>query len=494
MNSGCVYLVGAGCGPADLITLRGMARLQDCDAVVYDDLIDPALLDLAPPAAERIYMGKRRGRHSAPQAEISAKLTALAQDGKRVVRLKGGDPFVFGRGGEEIVALQAAGIPYEEIPGISSAIAIPAAAGIPVTHRGVSQGLHIVTGHTADTPDALPVHFEKLAALDGTLVFLMGLSQLASIVERLLAAGKSPDTPAAVISGGNAPHPAAVRGVLADIAMRAAEVSPPAVIVVGAVAAFDLSPTLPRPLDGVRVGITGTAAVTDTLSRALTALGASVSLVERSVVSELPLSLDLQTVCDGNTHWIVFTSGNGVRLFFRQLAAQRMDIRRLYACKFAVIGASTGKTLAQYGIYADLCPAEYTSEGLGLALRDAVQPGEDILLCRSAQGTPVLPALLQERGLPFREVPLYELRAEPAAVERSTAMLSTLDYLTFSSASSVDLFLRQYGALPSRATCVCIGEVTAKALRSHGRASCLMAEDISVQGIVQAILHDRTHR
>lgn len=241
--TGTVYLVGAGCGRADLITVRGLRLLERCDAVVYDDLIDPALLDAAPAQALRLYMGKREGQHSASQEAICARLAELALEGRQVVRLKGGDPFVFGRGGEEALALRAAGVPFEVVPGVTSPVAIPALAGIPVTHRGLSQSLHIVTAHTADTEDGLPAYFDRLAALPGTLVFLMGLSRLERIAARLTAAGKSPETPAAVLSGGNAPHPAAVRGTLADIAAkaRAAGVRAPAVIVVGDVAALELT-------------------------------------------------------------------------------------------------------------------------------------------------------------------------------------------------------------------------------------------------------------
>ena len=237
---GRVALVGAGCGRADLITVRGLRLLQQCRAVVYDNLIDTALLDTAPAGAERIYVGKRSGRHSAPQAEINAALIALAQRGGLTVRLKGGDPYVFGRGGEEALALQRAGIPFEVVPGITAAIAVPAEAGIPVTHRGVSRAVHIITAHTQDeTPD-----FSGWAALaaDGTLVFLMGLQRLPQIAAGLLAGGLPPATPAAVLSGGNAPHPAAVRASLGEIAAaaRAAGVEAPAVIVVGGVAGMEL--------------------------------------------------------------------------------------------------------------------------------------------------------------------------------------------------------------------------------------------------------------
>ena len=242
-RQGSVTLVGAGCGKADLMTLRGLKHLRRCDAVVYDDLIDPALLEYAPESAQRIYMGKRSGAHSASQQEINRELIRLARSGLRVVRLKGGDPYLFGRGGEEMLALREAGIPCEVVPGISSVLGIPAEFGIPVTHRGLSRGVHIVTAHTADTPDGLPADFDTLANLDGTLVFLMGLAQLPRIAARLMDAGKDENTPAAVLSGGNSSHPMGVRAPLKEIARAAREsgISAPAVILVGAVAELDLT-------------------------------------------------------------------------------------------------------------------------------------------------------------------------------------------------------------------------------------------------------------
>ena len=237
---GRVDLVGAGCGRADLITLRGLKLLHRCQAVVYDDLIDPALLDAAPETARRIYMGKRSGTHSAHQAGINGTLIDLAREGLRVVRLKGGDPYLFGRGGEEMLALKAAGIPCAEVPGIPSPLGIPAEFGIPVTHRGLSRGLHIVTAHTSDTPDGLPADFDHLAQLDGTLVFLMGLAQAEKISARLMAAGKPTDTPAAVLSGGNSRNPACVRTTLAELPRAAKTVRAPAIILIGEVSALEL--------------------------------------------------------------------------------------------------------------------------------------------------------------------------------------------------------------------------------------------------------------
>ena len=254
---GRVYLVGAGCGPAEWITLRGYRLLGECGAVVYDDLIDPELLEAAPRQAIRLYMGKREGRPGPSQEEINRALIDLARAGHAVVRLKGGDPFVFGRGGEEAQALQRAGIPFDVVPGVSSAVAIPGQAGIPVTHRGLSRSFHVVTARTADGGVD---RIRQLAGAEGTLVVLMGLSRLEEIADSLLAGGRGPDTPAAVISGGCAPRPMAVRAPLSQIARaaRQAGAAPPAVIVVGETAALELTSPTARPLEGVRVALTGT--------------------------------------------------------------------------------------------------------------------------------------------------------------------------------------------------------------------------------------------
>jgi uroporphyrinogen III methyltransferase/synthase len=494
-KTGCVYLVGAGCGEADLITMRGAALLKCCDVVVYDDLIDEDLLAMIPKGAKRVYMGKRSGKHSALQCEISEALVALASEGNVVVRLKGGDPFVFGRGGEEALALKAAGIPFEEVPGISSSIAIPAAAGIPVTHRGASQSFHVITAHTADTPDGLPAFLDDLAHLQGTLVFLMGLAQLPAIAKRLTAAGMSPDTPAAVVSGGNSPNPATERATLATIADRVREegVRSPAVIVVGNVAAMDLSATIKKPLQGVRIGLTGTAAVTEKLKPALAAYGAQVFFAERSAVEVLPFDFPAEKICNGKPHWLVFTSSNGVRIFFDRLRKQHIDLRRLHACRFAVIGQATAETLARYGIVADLCPEVYTSEALGACMVKNVPFDEDVYLFRSRKGSKKLLEVLSAHCA-AHDVPTYDLYSDPETEEQAKPLLETTDYLTFSSASGVELFFEAHQKLPENATCVCIGEVTAKALARRCDRPFLTASEISAEGIVDAILANEAHR
>ena len=487
---GRVYLVGAGCGTADLITVRGMSLLNTCSAVVYDELIDPALLDAAP-QAEKFAMGKRSGRHSAPQEEICARLISLAQEGKQVVRLKGGDPFVFGRGGEEAQALQAAGVPFEVVPGISSALAVPALAGVPVTHRGVSRSVHIVTAHTAGTADGLPEDLDRLAQMSGTLVFLMGLSRLEQIAAWLTGAGMAPETPAAVLSGGNAPHPADVRGTLADIAARTrrAGVQAPAVIVVGETAAMRLTaPPERKPLDGVRVGLTGTDQMQGRLVQTLAPYGAETVPIQQTQVCPQPLSVDLGELTNG-PRWMVFTSRNGVELFFQRLMEQKIDLRRLSGCKFAVIGPSTGAKLEEFGVYPDLCPAGSTTHALAEALLDAARPGEPIDLFRSAQGNRELPAALTPAH-PVRDISLYDLVNDPLIAEQARPRMEELDYLVFSSASGVELFFQVHGGLPKKAVCVCIGPVTALALKKRYDKPFLLASDISAGGIARVILRN----
>lgn len=484
-STGCVYLIGAGCGQADLITLRGLELLRQCDAVVYDDLIADELLQAAPPQARRIYMGKRLGRHSAPQEEISRTLVELAGQGLRVARLKGGDPFVFGRGGEEALALQAAGIPFQVVPGISSSIAIPALAGIPVTHRGLSRGFHVVTAHTAQGGRD---DFHRLAQLEGTLVFLMGLSHLREIAQGLIAAGKSPKTPAAVVSGGCAPHPATVRAPLCQLAAAAeqAGVQPPAVIVVGETAALDLTSAAHRSLEGVQVAVVGTPVLQQRLHQVLAPLGARSFAALTSQLEELPCSFDWSVLCDGTPRWVVLTSQNGVDCFFRRLNEQHIDLRRLHACRFAAIGKATAAALANRGIHADLCPPVHTTQALAQALVEAVPQGEPVYLFRSALGSPELYRRLAEHTY-TEDIPLYTLQAPDGDCTSLFSQIQQSSYLVFSSASGVEFFLKTFGSIPEGPTCVCIGPVTAQALGPHCKTPPLTAQDISAFGIRDAI-------
>ncbi len=488
VKKGKVYLVGAGCGNADLITLKGLNVLKSCDAVVYDDLIDPELLSFVPERAEKIYMGKRQGRHSATQNLICQKLTELSSEGKTVVRLKGGDPFVFGRAGEEIAALKAAKIPYSVVPGISSPIAIPAAAGIPVTYRNLSRSVHIVTAHTAD--QGLPPDFKALAGLHGTIVILMGLSRIRLIAQTLISEGMDPDTPAAVVSGGNSPFPSTVRGTLQNISEKTekAEVKPPAVIIIGAVAALNLSDRENAAPEGISVGISGTAAMTEKLRNILEEMGAAVVLTGSQSIKTLPIEFNMANLGQKKS-WVVLTSSNGVKQFFRHLSMQDTDLRVLGSCKFAVIGSATEKALKEHGFHADLCPEKFTSEALGELLLRRVKKDEPIYLFRSAKADNRLFETLKQEFQVYN-FPTYDTVSVPEVSASFDAHGSKLDYLAFSSAEGVKSYFADKGEVPKGTKCVCIGSVTAKALKSFYDEPFITAEEISAQGIADAILKD----
>lgn len=491
MSDNFVSIVGAGCGEKDLMTLRALERIRRCEVLIYDDLIDEAVLCELPEGAERIYMGKRLGRHSAKQEEINSVIVKKALEGKRVVRLKGGDPFVFGRGGEECAALLEAGIDFELVPGISSSVAIPELSGIPVTHRGLSRGFTVVTAHTKDTDDGLPEYIERLAELDHTLVFLMGLNRLDRICRRLVLAGMSEDMPAAVVSGGNSPNPATVRGCLRDISekVKAAEVKAPAVIIVGKVAALDFSPKEHRSLDGAVVALTGTESVTNKLSEILRGMGARAFTAQGARLCELPFEFDLNSLADEKPKTLVFTSANGVRVFFKRLSEQRFDLRRLKSCRFAVIGSATAKALEDFGIYADICPETYTSEALAEKLMQCVSPGTKIYLFRSKDGS----VPLYEKLAAFtdtEDIPTYTVTPETGVCDEMRESLKTADYLLFGSSGGVEGFFREFKAIPDNLRCACIGSVTAKALAARYDRPFITAQKAEAKSLADAIAED----
>jgi uroporphyrinogen III methyltransferase/synthase len=388
-NSGKVYLVGAGCGDYDLITLRGKTLLSQCDVVVYDSLIDIRLLNFVPENSEKICVGKRAGQHSETQKNINNILVQKALEGGTVVRLKGGDPFVFGRGGEEILALQEHNIEYAVVPGISSSIAVPELAGIPVTHRRLSRSFHVITGHTAE--DMLPENMSTYAKLEGTLVFLMGLKNLRQIATGLIENGKSPTVPTAVISSGASSNQQIVRATLENIAdeVQSQDLKSPAIIVVGEVAKFDFMQTISLPLHKVSVAVTGTKRFASKLSAQLEKLGAEVKMLDyMSVIEYTDNSTFDKALLNLNDYsWIVLTSINGAEIFIKRLKKLKIDFRNLSKIKFAVIGSGTARVLENYGIFADLIPDDYTSKALGNSLSKLVCKDERVLLLRAEQGS-----------------------------------------------------------------------------------------------------------
>ena len=476
--NGQVSIVSAGCGGPELITVQGLDALKRCEVVVYDDLIARELLDAAPKEAERIPVGKRAGSCSPKQEYINELLVQKAGEGNRVVRLKGGDPFVFGRGGEEAMALARAGISYTLVPGISSALAIPMEAGIPVTHRAISRSVHIITAHTAER--ALPENIPQLAALDGTLVFLMGLHALERLAQALIDAGKSDDTPAAVLSGGNSPCPAAVRGTLGDIAERTkkAGVLPPAVIVVGQVAQMDLR----SPWPSVTVGLTGT----EEFQRKVTALlerhGLGWHQVQRGTCRALETPVPWEELSQRMGNWLVFTSGRGVDFFFRDLTREGKDVRSLSGCQFAVIGEKTAETLAAHGIRADLRPEQFTGKALAQALLHHLSPENRVYLFDSAKGSGVIPEALGEKGISCCRISLYDTIYETALQSER------LQYILFGSAGGVNALADDGYDLSGDTVPICIGPVCAEAFEKRFHRKPLMPPEITAESMVETLL------
>lgn len=488
-KTGKVYLIGAGCGDYDLITIRGMKILQKCDTIVYDNLTDSRLLDFAPENSEKICVGKRAGHHSETQENINKILIEKASEGKTVARLKGGDPFVFGRGGEEILALQEKEIEYSVIPGISSSYAVAELAGIPVTHRRLSRSFHVITGHTAD--DLLPENFEKYAKLDGTLVFLMGLRNLRKIAAGLISGGIRNDTPAAVISCGGTAKQRVVRAVLENIADTAEKekIIAPAVIVVGETARLDFSATISRPLDKVSVTVTGTKRFTDKLAPLLHELGADVKCLDYLRVSEYSknnaFDTALQNISDYS--WLVLTSVNGAEIFLKRMKKLKVDMRSLAGLKIAVIGKCTAEVLENSGIFPDLVPEKFTSEELGNALVKVVTANEKVLILRAEKGSAVLTKILDEHSILYDDIKTYDVvRADETA---GNTHVNT-DFLTFASSSGVDSFFESGFNFSEKTRIVCIGEITAKTLKKHGVTNFSTADIQTAGGMINTILQE----
>ena len=490
---GKVYLVGAGCGDPELITWKGLNLLRKCDVVLYDDLVAPKLLEETKRGCERIFVGKRYGRHSLPQNEINALLVGEAKEGKMVVRLKGGDPFVFGRGGEEVLVLQEENIPYEVVSGVTSSIAVPAAAGIPVTHRKVARSFHVITGHTAaDGETTLTENLDTLAKLEGTLVFLMGLHHLEEICEGLMKGGKNAETPAAVISKGTTPEQKIIRANLGKLAakVREAKLEAPAVIVIGETAGLDFTGTISRPLYGVKIGVTGTKSITRKFRNKLEELGAAVTEMDYSSIvpyKENPrLEEELQKI--SAFRWAVFTSPNGVEMFFDYLKKLKFDVRRLADLKFAVIGTGSAAALEKRGIYASYLPARYDVESLAKGLCKTAGKDENILILRAEQGSEVLTEVLDEAGMKYTDVKIYDILVDEEKRRLANEKAKEMDFITFASGSGVRGFLENGGEIPKGTKAVCIGTSTAKMLKKYGDYEHITAETFNVDGVVEIIL------
>lgn len=479
-----VYLVGAGPGDPGLITVRGAELLGRADVVVYDRLAHPSLLNIAPSAALKIDVGKAPGRVAMDQDGINAALVEHGKTRATVVRLKGGDPFVFGRGGEEAEVLMGAGIPFEVVPGITSAVAAPAYAGIPVTHRGLSTHFTVVTGHEDPAKGTTDTDWASLARAGGTLVILMGAGRLASIVDLLIEHGRDPDTPVAAVRWGTRPEQATTRATLSTIA--ALGVESPSAIVVGAVAGLDLTWFEARPLFGRTIVVTRAREQASALCRRLEELGASV--IELPSIAIEPLPLDRPRL--EKFAWLVFTSVNGVDGFFeRGLNDHELDARALAGLKVAAIGPGTTAALARHGVRADLVPERSVAE----SLLDAFPPAlidDRVLIARAEFARDVLPEGLERLGYAVEILAVYRtITATPDPSDLDALRSGRVDAITFTSASTVDNLCDLVGDLPQPGpTVVSIGPVTTEAARTRGLTVGAEADPHTIDGLMTALL------
>jgi uroporphyrinogen III methyltransferase/synthase len=486
--SGRVYLVGAGPGDPGLLTARALELIAAADTILYDRLIPSAALEGARPDAELLYVGKEGGGASVPQEQTEALMVARAQAGGTVVRLKGGDPFVFGRGGEEALALRAAGIPFEIVPGVTAGVAALAYAGIPVTHRGLARACAFVTGRTGDESE---LDWAALAAFPGTLVFYMGVGRLAQISAALIEAGRAPQEPAAVVEAGTLPAQRTVRGTLQTIAERAVEeqVGSPSITVVGAVAelADELAWVAARPLGGLTVAVTRARAQASGLAQSLRELGAEVVQAPSIRIEPIPgPPLD-----PAGYDLICVTSQNAVGALFERLAAGGRDARSLAGARIASIGPGTDRELRAHGIVADVTAERSVGEGMVEALADV--PATRALIARARGGREVLPEALRERRVEVDVLELYESVAEPLAAETVTA-LGAADYVTFTSSSTVRNLLGAIGELSPHTRVVSIGPVTSETLREHDVEVDVEAGEHDVDGVLAALVADAAAR
>ncbi|HZO90590.1 MAG TPA: uroporphyrinogen-III C-methyltransferase [Chthonomonadaceae bacterium] len=517
MAIGTVYLIGAGPGDPGLITARGLELLRAADVVVYDRLAPPALLEHVRPDAERIYVGKASAQHAMKQPDINVLLVERARQGKSVARLKGGDPFVFGRGGEEAEACRAAGVPFEVVPGVTSAIAAPAYAGIPVTHRERASSFAVITGHERDEaresgtrePGAAEGrrNWATIAHAADTLIFLMGVEALPEIAVRLQEHGRDPETPVALVQWGTWPRQRVVTGTLASIVNEAqqANLTPPAVCVVGEVVRlretlrwFD-DPTA-RPLFGKRVLVTRAREQASALSDLLRSKGAEP--VEFPVIKikrlEENAALDAALARLQEYDWAVFTSANSVPIVAERLEALGRDARAFGRTRIAAIGPATAEALRrQLALRADFVPTEAVAEAVIAQWPEAEIQGKRVLLPRAAEAREILPEKLRAQGAEVDVLLVYETVLDASAAESLRAQLQhgELDVLTFTSSSTVRNFAQaitegdrtQLPALVGNALIAAIGPITAETARELGLTPHIVAEEHTIPGLVAAL-------
>ncbi|MDO8490638.1 MAG: uroporphyrinogen-III C-methyltransferase [Dehalococcoidia bacterium] len=499
MNVGKVFLVGAGPGDPGLVTVKALELLSNAEVVVYDRLLDARLLEKAPEGAELIDVGKSASQHTMKQSEINSLLVAKAKEGKMVVRLKGGDPFVFGRGGEEAETLVDFGIPFEVVPGVSAAMAVPAYAGIPVTHRSFASSVAVITGHEDPTKDESSIAWDRIATGSDTLVFLMGVGNLSEIARQLVKNGRPAQTPVAVIRNGTSPNQETVVGTLADIAVKAQEkeIRPPAVIVVGEVVRmrerlcwFDC-----KPLFGRRVLVTRARNQASKLSELLSQHGAEP--IEMPTIQIEPLAdygkLDKAIQDLSKYQWLIFTSANGVEPFFCRLQKIGKDARHLKGVQVCAIGPATAEALQKHGIKPDYVPQEYAAQGIIASFRKLQTQDKRILIPRAEQVTQELVDGLAALGAKVEQIAVYRtvLPGETAAKGKRMLIDGRIDIVTFTSSSTARNLVAMLGkdAQALRSTAIaCIGQVTAQTARELGLKVDLVSKEHSIPGLVKAMV------
>ena len=498
--NGKIYLVGAGPGDPKLITLKGIECLQRADVVIYDLLINVKLLEHCPAHTEKIYGGKMIGEQEQRQAEIDHLMIRYAKAGKIVVRLKGGDPFIFGRGGEEALTLVDAGIDFEIVPGITSAIAAPAYAGIPLTHRNYSSSVAFVTGHSAALKADSTIHWEQLATGIDTLVVLMGVGHLREIAERLVQHGRSPDTPISLIHWGTTPQQKTLEGTLADIAQKAEAVNfrNPAAIVVGDVNALrgQLSWFDRKPLFGRRIIVTRARAQASDFAERLESYGAEVIQFPTIETQPIPNNAVLDEVITqlGTYNWVIFTSVNAVNYFYHRLRENGKDTRSFGNARICAVGQKTVAALDQIGVRVDYVPSQYRGAVLAAELEDV--NGQKILLPRASIAADDLPNGLRDRGAIVDVIPIYEtVKAGVEGREALEADLHTgrIDMVTFTSSSTVTNFLEMFDSTPPAARLdqvliAVIGPSTEATAKAHGLTVDIVAKQASVEALVEEII------
>jgi uroporphyrinogen III methyltransferase/synthase len=498
MNKGKVYIIGAGPGDPGLITLKAVEALRLADVVIYDNLVNEELLKYAPARARFIYAGKQGGDHTLSQDKINDLLAKEARDGNIVARLKGGDPFIFGRGGEEAEVLAGQGVPFEVVCGVTSAIAVPAYAGIPLTHRGLTSTVAFVTGHEDPTKEKSDIDWQALAGI-GTLVFLMGVKNLGLITDALISHGKSPDTPAALIRRGTTARQEMVTGTLETIveAARSHAMKPPAILVVGPV--VELRDTLrwfdTRPLFGKGVVITRPERQADDLAKLLTAQGAH-PIYFPTIAIEPPADwceLDAAINRISSFNWLIFTSANGVHFFFERLRGKGGDVRDLKGIKICCIGPATAGQIEARGIRVDLVPDEFIAEGILKSFADIDLRGQKILIPRAARARDILPAGLKKQGADVVVATAYRTVNSGRKKEEIAALIDAgeVDVITFTSSSTVTHFVEIMGAdylLPPQIRIACIGPVTAATAKKAGFSIDIQQEDYTMEGLVGSLV------